>query len=129
MFTPAHVDLIAQRWTPFVDVTAFEGYDFSAATFAMHVRLYRDAPGSPLIALSNAVSSAQGISVTTEVIEGITYSNVQIRINETTLEPLLLNPSKDVELVYDLHITGGGLGKTRWLQGKFIIEAGATQNG
>ena len=132
MITPARVDLVAQRWTPFVDVTVFEDFDFSAATFAMHIRLYRDAPGDPLVALANAASNAEGVSVSVETVEGQTLSSVQIRVNETTLESLLLNAAgagKDVSLVYDLHITSTGLGKVRWMEGSFIIRAGATQNG
>lgn len=137
MITPAYTDLSAQRWSPFVDITDFAGFDFTDATFAMQVRLYRDAPGAPLISLTNAASNAQGISVTViadETNDDLPLSSVQIRINETTLEGLLLNPTpattgKDVELVYDLHVTGGGLPKTRWMEGKFIIRAGATQNG
>lgn len=134
MITPAHVPLVAQRWSPFVDITAIEGFDLSAATFAMHVRLYRDAPGDPLISLTNAASNAQGVSVSVATVEGQPVSSVQIRINETTLESLLLNPTaaetgKDVGLVYDLHITTAGLGKVRWMEGAFMIRAGATQNG
>lgn len=136
MMKPARVDLVAQRWTAFVDVTAIEGFDLSSATFAMHLRLYRDAPGAPLVNLANALSSAQGISVSVETveIEGVetTVSLVQIRIDEPTLEGLLLNagkPGEDVTLVYDLHITTTGLGKVRWMEGSFIIRAGATQNG
>lgn len=132
MITPARVDLVAQRWSPFVDVTAFEGFDFSDATFAMHVRAYRDAPGDPLISLANAASNAEGVSVSVATVEGDPVSSVQIRINETTLEALLLNAAgagKDIALVYDLHITSTGLGKVRWMEGSFTIRAGATQNG
>ncbi|HYC66636.1 hypothetical protein [Brevundimonas sp.] len=136
MITPARVDLVAQRWSPFVDITAIEGFDFSAATFAMHIRLYRDAPGDPLVALENAASNAEGISVSvaTVDVEGVetVVSSVQIRINETTLETLLLGSAgagKDVALVYDLHITSTGLGKVRWMEGSFTVRAGATQNG
>lgn len=136
MITPAQVPLVAQRWTPFVDVTAIEGFDFTAATFAMHIRLYRDAPGDPLVALANAASNAEGVSVSvaTVPIDGVDtlVSSVQIRIDETTLEALLLNaagPGEDVILVYDLHITSTGLGKVRWMEGSFTVRAGATQNG
>jgi hypothetical protein len=132
MITPARVDLVAQRWSVFVDQTDFAGFDFSAATFAMHVRLRPDAPGDPLIALANAASNAQGISVSVIEVDGETVSTVQIRINETTIEGLLLNASgagKPVILAYDLHITGGGLEKTRMMEGSFTIQPGATQNG
>lgn len=128
--TPGRLDLSANRWTPFIYLIAFEGYDFTGATFAMQVRLYRDAAGSPLIDLSNAASNAQGLSVDVATLDDVVTSTVQIRINETTLEGLLLNqgkPGADVVLVYDMHITGGGLEKTRWIEGSFIIRAGATQ--
>lgn len=130
MITPGKLDLVAQRWTPFVYVLAFEGFDFTGATFAMDVRLYRDAPGAALISLTNAASNAQGISVSVATVDDVPTSTVQLRINETTLEALLLSAAgagKDVVCVYDLHITGGGVAKTRWVEGSFTIKAGATQ--
>lgn len=130
MITPGKLDLVVQRWTPFVFAIDFPGFDFGAATFALHARLYRDAPGSPQIALSNAASNAEGVSCTVSTVGGIPTSRVQIRINETTAEAVLLNAGKtgaDVVLKQDLHITGGGLPKTRWLEGDLIIRAGATQ--
>lgn len=131
MITPGRLDLTVQRWTPFVYQIDFEGLDFTDATMAMQVRLYRDAPGSPLISLTNAISTAEGLSVSVETLD-VVVSTVQIRINETTAEALLLNagkPGEDVTLVYDLHITGGGLPKSRYVEGALIIHAGATQNG
>lgn len=130
MITPGKLDLVAQRWTPYVYVIDFPGIDFTGATMAMDVRLYRDAPGAAQIALTNAASNAQGLSVSVATVSGVVTSSVQIRINETALEDLLLSaagPGKDVALVYDLHITGGGLPKTRWVEGSFTIRAGATQ--
>jgi hypothetical protein len=130
MITPGRLDLTVQRWTPFVYQIDFEGLDFTSATMAMQGRLWRDAPGSPLISLSNAASNAEGLSVSVATVEGVTVSTVQIRINETTAEALLLNagkPGDDARLVYDLHITGGGFPKARWVEGDLIIRAGATQ--
>lgn len=132
MITPGKLDLVAQRWTPYVYVIDFPGLDFTGATMAMDVRLYRDAPGAALVALGNAASNAQGLSVSVATEDDVTTSSVQIRINETTLEALLLNSTpaahgKDVGLVYDLHITGGGFIKTRWIEGSFTVRAGATQ--
>lgn len=129
MITPGKLDLVAQRWTPYVYVIDFEGYDFSAATFAMDWRLYRDAEFAQL-SLANAASNAEGISCSVATVGGVPTSSVQIRVNETTLEAMLLGagtPGADVSLYQDLHITGGGLPKTRWIEGKVIIRAGATQ--
>lgn len=130
MITPGRLDLTVQRWTPFAYQIDFEGLDFTGATMAMQVRLYRDAPGDPLISLSNAAPNAEGLSVAVAEIDGGVITTVQIRINETTAEALLLNagkPGDDITLVYDLHIAGGGFPKTRWIEGTLIIRAGATQ--
>ncbi len=132
MITPGRLDLTVQRWTPFVYQIDFHGLDFTGATMAMQFRLYRDAPGAPLLALANAASNAEGLSVSVVNTGGVPTSTVQIRINETTAEGLLLNagkPGDDIRIVYDLHITGGGFPKTRWIEGDLIIRAGATQNG
>lgn len=132
MITPGRLDLTVQRWTPFAYQVEFEGLDFTGSAMAMQVRLYRDAPGAPLISLGNAAGNAEGLSVTVATDDGVAKSTVQIRINETTAEALLLNagkPGDDIALVYDLHITGGGFPKSRWLEGALIIRAGATQNG
>ena len=130
MITPGKLDLTVQRWTPFVYPIDFEGLDFSGATMAAEVRLRGDAPGSPIISLGNAAPNAQGLSVSVATVDGVPTSTVQIRINETTLETTLLNAGvagKDVVLAWDIHITGGGLPKTRWLEGPFTIRPGVTQ--
>lgn len=132
MITPGRLDLTVQRWTPFAYQVDFEGLDFTGATMAMDVRLYRDAPGGALIRLVNAAPNAEGLSFSVLQVDGAPISTLQIRINETTTESLLLNagkPGDDIKLVYDLHITGAGLPKSRWLEGTLIIRAGATQNG
>jgi len=132
MITPGRLDLTVQRWTPFIYQIDFEGLDFTGATMAMDVRLYRDAPGIALIRLVNASANAEGLSFSVLQVDGVPIATLQMRINETPAETLLLNagkPGDDVRLVYDLHITGAGLPKSRWLEGALIIRAGATQNG
>lgn len=137
MIQTARVDLVANRGDPFRDETEFEGYDYSAATFAMQIRQYKDAPGDPLVSLGNIASPAEGISVTVETLDGEPSSVVAIRINETTLEALLpfavasgspnRKPGSDVVLFYDLQITGGGHSKLRRMEGTFTIRAGVTR--
>lgn len=130
MITPGRLDLTVQRWTPFVYLIDFPGIDFSGAAMAVQARLYRDAPGEPPIELLNATPPAQGLFVSTATVDDQIVSTIHIRINETTLESVLLNAGKvgdDVRLVWDLHINGGGFIKTRWLEGSFTIRAGATQ--
>jgi hypothetical protein len=134
-------DLVVPRWTPFRHEIDFQGLDLTGGTFALQVRLYRDAPGDPLISLAGSTSPAEGMSVTvgTQEVDGIemTVSTLQIRINETTIEGVLpfavtdgapnRRAGDDVALVWDLHITATGLPKTRILEGAFTIKAGVTQ--
>ena len=137
MITPGRLDLTAQRWTPFVYVIDFEGYDLSSATLALQVRLYRDAPFDPMISLTNAAANAEGLSVSVSATDGVPTSSLQIRINETTIEgtlPLTVDedsrPSRtspDVSLAWDIVISGAGLPKSRWLEGQFTIKGGVTQ--
>jgi len=133
MITPGSLTLRAYRWQPYVETLDFVGYDFTGATMAMQLRLYPDATGSSLLSLVNASSALQGLSVAVVTTGGVPTSTVQIRIDETTLEALLpwpasgLKPGEDLTLYHDLVITGGGLPKTRWLQGPFILTPGVTQ--
>ena len=131
--TPGTLDLRVQRWAPFIDTIAFEGFDFTGATFALQVRQYRDAAGSALISLTGATAGSQGISCVVTTDAGIPTSTLTIQIEEATIEGTLAYPGSgvkagsDVTVYYDLVITGGGWPKTRWLQGTFTIEAGVTQ--
>lgn len=133
MITPGSLTLRAYRWQGFLYTIDFVGYDFTAATFEMQVRLYPDATGAALISLVNAASASQGLSVTVVTTDGIPTSTVQIRITEANIEALLPYPSsgikqaEDLVLYYDFVITGGGLEKSRWLAGQFIITPGVTQ--
>jgi len=125
--TPAQVDLVAERGTPFVDVTTFEGFDYSAATFVLEVRDYLDKSGAARVALGNAAPTAQGISVSVTTTNDIPSSDIQIRINETTIEGLPFTTPRggDLVLQYALDIDGGGHGKVRRMKGAFIVKASA----
>ena len=130
--TPVVEDLYAYRWTPFLELFPIEGIDLTGATLAMEVRPYRDAPGSALITLAPAVSSAEGLSLSVATAGGIPTTTIAVRINETTIEALLpfpasgVEPGANVSLVYDMHITATGLGKRRWFEGAFIVVPGVT---
>lgn len=130
--TPGKLDLRAYRWTPFIFTMDFEGQDFTGASFASEIRMYRDANGSALATLDDAAEGDQGISFTVATVDDVPTSTVTMQIDETTLEALLPFPANgrpsddpDVPLVWDLHITLDGL-KRRWLEGKFTIVAGST---
>jgi hypothetical protein len=128
MIYPGNAPLRAFRNTPLVQEITVANYDFSAATFAAQVRAYKDAPGSALITLGNASAGSQGISCT----YAGTTSTILLQIDEATIDALLPYPTNgvkqgaDVVLYWDFIVTGGGLIKTRLLQGTFTIEPGVT---
>lgn len=133
--TPVTLPLRAQRWAVFLETPiAFEGRDYSAATFAWQARQYRDAEGSPLISLVGAAAGSEGIScvVTTDA-DDVPTSWLTFQIDEATLEAVLPWPANgqkantDVVLYHDLVITGGGHPKRRRAAGTFTLEPGATQ--
>jgi hypothetical protein len=133
MIDPGTLDLLVLRNAPRPIVIQFRGYDFTAATFALQVRSRRGATGDPLISLTNQTAGTQGLSVVvTEDAAGTDVSDLTIQIDEATIDALLPAASNgqkagtDVVLAWDLIITGGGLGKVRWLEGKFIIREGVT---
>jgi len=138
MIQPGEYPLVMYAYTPTVLVLDFVGYNFTAATFRAQVR--EKPEGEILIDLTNAASNAEGVSATYAAavmqydakgneIGPAPVSSVQIRINETTIEGIVASfgATKDIDLVWDLHITGGGLPKTRWIEGPAIIRAGVTQ--
>jgi len=130
--TPGTLDITVYRNTPFVDDIRFVGLNFTGGTFALQVRLLPGAAGSALISLTNQTAGTQGLSVVVTTESGVSVSTLKIQIDESTIDTLLpasTNGQKagtDVVLFYDLIITGGGVAKTRWLEGRFIIAEGVT---
>jgi hypothetical protein len=123
--------LAADRWTAFLLTLDFDGADFTGAIFAMHVRLSRDAPGVPLIALGMAASSlVQGVRlISVTGVGAAAVSSIGVRIDEATMRALPgpSNPGADVTWYWDLHVTPTGATKQRYLGGEFIVRAGVTQ--
>lgn len=140
MITPgSSLNLRPLRWVPFKYQIRVDAYDLTSATFVMEVRSYKGAPGDPLIALANASSPTQGISVSVVTTGGVPASTIEIRIDETTIEGLLpftvtsgspnrVPPGADVEIYYDILITPSGGTKARWFEGTFTIVEGVTKN-
>lgn len=130
--TPGSLDIVVYRNTPFVDDIRFVGPNFTGGTFALQVRLLPGTAGSALIGLTNQTAGTQGLSVVVTTEAGVSVSTLKIQIDEATIDTLLPASSNgqkagtDVSLFYDLIITGGGLPKTRWLEGRFIIAEGVT---
>lgn len=130
--TPGTLNITVLRNVPFLDTIRFVGLDFTAATFAMQVRLRRGAAGDPLLSLTGATAGSQGLSNVLTEEDGIDVSTVAIQIDEATIDALLpatsngLPAGSDVVLYYDLVIDGGGVGKQRWVEGTFTIHEGVT---
>ena len=130
---PGLLNITAYRWQPFVQTIRFENVDFTGAVFKMEVRLYKDALQTPLISLTNSAAPSQGISVAKSVVDGVTVSDVTIRIDKSTIdatEPFTGSNrtlGADVRIKYDLHITPPGQLERRWIEGDFIVAAGVTK--
>lgn len=127
---PAIFRLAGGRNVLYVDTLSIRGVDLSGATLKMQVRLYPDAPSTPLIDLAMAASNAQGLSVTvTTDDDAIPTSVIQIRINKTTMQGMpATNPlGEDAELAYDLTVSGGGFDEGIWFKGPFVVEGSVTR--
>lgn len=138
----ALVNLSADKRVPFVDddgaTWVFVGFNWSAATFLMHIRNLPGDTGTPLVALANAAAGIQGIRATYDAAyvyvdeEGATITGpatkVLVQIDEATLEALTLGTpyEKAVKLQYDLHVTPSGLAKRIAAYGEFHIKPGVT---
>ena len=151
MISPGRYDLSADRWVACIRTFSFVGVDFTGATFLSHVRLTKDATGSPLISLANAAANAEGLNLIgtftstvqahidagrlSEVPPGykltdtVIISQIGMRINETSMEGLPYPGERgdDATLQWDLHVTPASGVKDKYLGGDFIVRAGATQ--
>lgn len=151
MIQPGRYDIGADRWVACTRTLAFVGLDFTAATFAMQVRLFADASGSPMISLATVTTAAaEGvrlISAATDTVanhvaagrlaqvpDGMTTSTVValslvgIRINKATMGalPFPAERGTDLALAWDLHITPSGGLEDKYIGGAFIVRAGVT---
>lgn len=151
MIRPGRYDISADRWVACIRTFSFVGLDFTGAVFLAHVRLKPDVTGTPLVNLANAAANAEGLNLLgvftgtiaahiaagrlSEVPPGYsatdtaTISQVQMRINETTMEGLPYPGERgdDATLAWDIHITPTGGIKDKYLGGDFIVRAGVTQ--
>lgn len=119
--------LPVERWTPFKHIIEFQRVDLVGMDARLQVRSRFDQAGLPLIDLV-VTPSGEGISIYAGTAPGMTSTNVEIRINETTIEGLPFADPRGGEWrgVWDLHV-GTGVTKKRWLQGAFVVRPGATQ--
>lgn len=153
MEKPGPKDIHADRHVPCFRRLGFIGFDFTGASFAAQVRLKPETAGAALIDLSTTASpTAQGLrldyasedTVENHIIAGrlssiprdltlatpVFLSIVAIQILEATMEGLpaapATDPSRDIVLAWDLHITPSGGIKDKYVGGDFIVRAGVT---
>lgn len=125
----ATLDLIAHKRTPWAFTFAIVGFDYSAGAFAMQVRQRQGDTGAAVLTAT----------LTADYDPTFTYWDGRRAVNEaaTTIEaviaevdleaiPLAADPSKPVELYYDLHITPPGQAKRVLVGGKFSVYPGVT---
>lgn len=126
----ARLPLGGRRWEAYVKTLRFAGVDLTGATFLMDLRLYRNAPGAPALALRTVTNgNAEGLRlVAVEQVDGRPVSVVSIKINETTIEglPYIGEAGADAVLVYDLQVDRPGGYKRVWLEGEFWVLAAVT---
>jgi hypothetical protein len=126
----ARLPIVADRQTPLVLTIYYEGVDLTGCVMRAQVRLYRDAPGDPLVDLPTVTTTnTEGlrlVSVETDAL-GLPTSKVSMRINQSTMQGLPIGDiDTDVELAWDQHITIEG-DKGRRLYGPFIVRPGVTR--
>jgi hypothetical protein len=137
MASAPEINIVAYKRVPFDDtIPDFRG-DYTGATALMEVRPEPGADGTPVLSLSTALASGQGIVITYDdeyVTEhqGETFTGaslVQILINEATLEALdyAASPDEPATYHYDMHITPSGGTKFVAYRGTFTINPGATR--
>jgi hypothetical protein len=129
----ARLALGARRWQPYLKTFRFAGVDLTGAALEMQIRLYPNAPGSPLVDLDTVTdSNAQGVRLLgVEEVDGVPVSTVSIKINETTVEalPFAAEAGDDTVLAWDMQVTQAGGYKEVWAEGEFWVLAAVTGAG
>lgn len=134
------LNMTASKRVPFDETIPDYRDDYSGGTPLMEIRTEPGGDGTALVSLGASTSGSEGVALTYDAARifdyrGVTYTGaslIQVIINEATLEALAYgaDPSDDVTLYYDLHLTVAGVNggkKFVALEGKFIIKPGVTQ--
>jgi hypothetical protein len=137
MASAPEINIVADKRVPFDDVIPDHRGDYTGATALMEVRPEPGADGTPVLSLSTALVSGEGIVITYDdeyVTErnGTIYTGaslVQILINETTLEAIdyAASPDERATYHYDMHITPSGGKKFVAYRGTFTIAPGVVR--
>lgn len=128
MILAGRFDMTVNRWQPATYIFLFKGLDFAFVGADFMVRPYRDASGLSLIHLTNATDG--GITITSETVDNLVQSTVTIAIPQASIDALPFTSPRgaDLKLAFDFMTTGGGLDRTRWMEGDFIVHAGVSRD-
>ncbi len=126
----ARLPLGGRRWQRYGKTLRFAGVDLTGADMRLQIRLYRNAPGTPVIDLSTVTNgNAEGLRlIGVEQVNGKPVSTVALVINETTMEstPFMGEAGDDSMFAYDMQVTPAGGYKQVWLEGEFWVLAAVT---
>lgn len=126
----ARLPLGGRRWQRYGKTLRFAGVDLTGADMRLQIRLYRNAPGTPVIDLSTVTNgNAEGLRlIGVEQVNGKPVSTVALVINETTMEgtPFMGEAGDDSMFAYDMQVTPPGGYKQVWLEGEFWVLAAVT---
>jgi hypothetical protein len=129
--TAARLAISARRNEVARFTIAVTGIDMTGVAMAMQIRLGRDVPGAPLIALTTVTTlAAEGLKLdSVTVTNGVPTSIIKGRINASTMTdatkvPYMGEIGTDSVLAYAMQWTLGGDAQTR-LYGDFIVVGSA----
>lgn len=125
---PETVELIGRRNADFIEEYSFSEdnvpVDLTGCSARMQLRLYGNAPGSPLIDLATVSTDVQGVKFVDRV-NGL----IQVKINQANLAGLPARVSTDSRssFAYDLRITWPDGVEDVFMEGAFVLKAGVTR--
>jgi hypothetical protein len=148
---PANTPLYADRNVAFDATVMFVGWDFTAATIRMQVRLAPDTSGTPLI---NLATGGSGVTVDYagtdtvanhisagritpeqipsgyEVTDQMTLSLVTFSVAKAAMALASVPAAEngdDINLAYDILVTPGGGAEDKYQYGPFVVRGTVTQ--
>lgn len=123
------LDLKAYKRTPWSFSFAILGENYASGAFAMQVRQHPGDGGAAMLTATMTAAYETGFSYWDGRRQIATPATViTASIAEAALEalPLAANPSRPLELVYDVHVTPSGGEKFVLTGGKFTVLPGVT---
>lgn len=144
MITPATVHLPVRREVPFIFTFRLLGVDLTGYTLRSEWLNEREVDGAASVTLINATSPDEGLSITTGTDSSVTYTDIEYRVDQSTIEGVLpftvtsgspnrVPPGALVTLYYDIRAEKADaadlkLRKFTPYEGEVRITAGRTKD-